>query len=417
MSKVICEICGTAYPDSAASCPICGYTGNSLEGTTLLEEELPQSAPRRTEPVKGGRFSKQNRKKEHAASTTTQPRQESPKAAHASGGKKTGRRKKNTTRRLAITAIVLLVLVLLVGAYIAMRFFIGRDSYRGTSLPSGPSDVAGSTTGSVPEDTSTACIALRLGNVTPETGVTFTGVGRVWKAEVTPVPENTTDSLSCVSSDESVVTASIVDGQLQILSIGPGTATITVSCGKVSNAFPVTCDFQAEPTDDPTGDGRPEGVLALDVEDISFFAAEETYSLDPGVGIDPKEVSWASDNEDVAIVDEEGRVTAVGAGTCNITAELDGEQVSCIVRCEIEPAPIEDAGPPYLMSHTDVTIAIGESFSLHLLDKNRDVVDVKWEANNKVTIDGNEITGAASGIAFVTCTHNGEEFECIVRVG
>lgn len=416
MSKVICEICGTAYPDSAASCPICGYAGNSLEGNTLLEEELPQSTPRRTEPVKGGRFSKQNRKKEHAASTAVQPRRESPKAAHASRGKKTGKRKKNTTRRLAITAIVLLVLVLLVGAYIAMRFFIGRDSYRGTSLPSGSSDVAVSTTGSVPEDTSVACMALRLDNVDLGTGVTFTGVGRVWKVNASPVPANTTDPISCASSDEGVVMASVVDGQVQLLSVGPGSATITVSCGGASSTFSVICDFEAEP-EDSTGDGRQEGVLALDVEDISFFAAEETYTLDPGVGIDPKAVSWASDDEDVAVVDEEGRVTAVGAGTCNITAELDGEKVSCIVRCEIEPAPIEDAGPPYLMSHTDVTIAIGESFSLHLLDKNRDVVDVKWEANNKVTIDGNEITGAASGIAYVTCTHNGEKFECIVRVG
>ena len=25
MSKIICEICGTSYPDTAECCPICGY--------------------------------------------------------------------------------------------------------------------------------------------------------------------------------------------------------------------------------------------------------------------------------------------------------------------------------------------------------------------------------------------------------
>lgn len=416
MSKVICEICGTAYPDSAVSCPICGYSGSIGESPAPLEEEASQSAPRRSEPVKGGRFSKQNRKKEHTAAAHAQPRRQTTKAAHASGGKKTGKRRKNTTRRLAITAIVLLILVLLVGAYIAIRFFVGLDSYRGTSLPSDTSGVQIPSSNVVPENTAPVCTDLRIENVELEKGIELTGAGRGWQISVTPVPENVTDPITYFSADEAVATVYVSDDQVRILAVGPGSTTITVSCGAVSKSFPVMCSFDATPSDS-TEDTRQEGTLALDKEDISFFAADETYTLNPGTGIDPKAVSWASDDENVAVVDEEGKVTAVGAGTCNITAEYNGEMVGCIVRCEFTPAPIEDAGPPYLMSHTDVTLRIGESFTLHLLDKNRDVVDVKWEANSRVTIDGDKITGASSGIAYVTCTHNGEEFECIVRVG
>ena len=47
MSKVICEICGTAYPETAEECPICGCTRDSaaaLLADTGLEEEMAAAA-------------------------------------------------------------------------------------------------------------------------------------------------------------------------------------------------------------------------------------------------------------------------------------------------------------------------------------------------------------------------------------
>ena len=48
---------------------------------------------------------------------------------------------------------------------------------------------------------------------------------------------------------------------------------------------------------------------------------------------DNKEVLWASDNEDAATVDENGVVTAVGAGTATITVTTDdgGYTATCVV--------------------------------------------------------------------------------------
>ena len=37
MSKVICDICGTSYQETADSCPICGYT--RILGLDELQEE------------------------------------------------------------------------------------------------------------------------------------------------------------------------------------------------------------------------------------------------------------------------------------------------------------------------------------------------------------------------------------------
>ena len=58
MNKVICDICGTSYPDTATNCPICGFERDQklsvLDEDIFLEEETVEEAPA---AVKGGRFS------------------------------------------------------------------------------------------------------------------------------------------------------------------------------------------------------------------------------------------------------------------------------------------------------------------------------------------------------------------------
>ena len=56
-------------------------------------------------------------------------------------------------------------------------------------------------------------------------------------------------------------------------------------------------------------------------------------TVSPATALD-KTVTWESDDEDVATVDEDGVVTAVGQGTCNITATAhdgSGEKATCEV--------------------------------------------------------------------------------------
>ncbi len=51
-------------------------------------------------------------------------------------------------------------------------------------------------------------------------------------------------------------------------------------------------------------------------------------------GAGENQVTWSSDNEDVAIVDEKGNVKAVGAGTANITVSVDESQASAEITVE-----------------------------------------------------------------------------------
>jgi uncharacterized protein YjdB len=57
-----------------------------------------------------------------------------------------------------------------------------------------------------------------------------------------------------------------------------------------------------------------------------------------------KKVNWSSDNEDVAIVDQNGNVTAVAVGTATITATSDadsGKKDSCVVTVIADVGPVE----------------------------------------------------------------------------
>ena len=57
MNKVVCNVCGTSYPENAAQCPICGYIQTPESNLTNA------SASSTYTYVKGGRFSKANVKK------------------------------------------------------------------------------------------------------------------------------------------------------------------------------------------------------------------------------------------------------------------------------------------------------------------------------------------------------------------
>ena len=79
---------------------------------------------------------------------------------------------------------------------------------------------------------------------------------------------------------------------------------------------------------------------------------------------------------------------------------------------------VEDKVVTWSISHTDVTIKVGESFNLRLKSSEGETATVTWTASKSgyVTISGNKITGKAKGTVTVSCEHGGETYECIVRV-
>lgn len=72
--------------------------------------------------------------------------------------------------------------------------------------------------------------------------------------------------------------------------------------------------------------------LSLDKESLELRTTETDVLTPTADGNGANEtVAWSSDNEDVAIVDQEGNVTATGAGTATITATVDNVTASCTI--------------------------------------------------------------------------------------
>ena len=120
------------------------------------------------------------------------------------------------------------------------------------------------------------------------------------------------------SSNENIAT---VEGG-SVTGKAGGTVTVTASAGEETVSCTVTV------TGDPW---VSDANLTLNKTDFTI------YSGDPDVQMKVKgtesAVVWASENTSVVTISESGVVKRVGKGTTTVTATVDGQVLSCIVRC------------------------------------------------------------------------------------
>jgi len=272
--------------------------------------------------------------------------------------------------------------------------------------------------------------------------------GKIWVLGATPSPADTTDKVTFISADPSI--AAVTDTG-SVTAVAGGETTITVICGEITAQCRVVCSFgeSSQPTEsqptttpDPT---EPGFILKFDTPfidshsgkfDTTMFKKGEKWRAYRG-SVSATDITWTTDNPAVCTIDKNGIVTAVGPGKTEVHAEYQGQKVSCIVRCnwkeETPPDPTEPSGgettppvtpeiPKAVISHTDVTLIVGDrysgSFTLKLTDETGTAV-VEWKASEEgvVTIEGNKITAVkASTRITISTTYKDETYTCIVRV-
>lgn len=119
------------------------------------------------------------------------------------------------------------------------------------------------------------------------------------------------------SSNEEIAT---VNGG-SVTGVAGGTVTITATCGSET----VTCTVTV------TGDPWVNPVeLKLNYTDFTLREGDPPVRMKV-IGTESP-VVWSSSNVNVATIDEDGVVRRVGRGNCTITAEVDGQTLTCIVR-------------------------------------------------------------------------------------
>jgi uncharacterized protein YjdB len=110
----------------------------------------------------------------------------------------------------------------------------------------------------------------------------------------------------------------IVDDEGLVEAVGEGTATITATSGEVSGTAEVTVDLDAPSPSEVVV--SPEAVTLTEVGATAELTA--TVLDADGVEIEGAVVVWTTSDADIAVVDQQGVVTAVGEGMATITAAI-----------------------------------------------------------------------------------------------
>ena len=228
----------------------------------------------------------------------------------------------------------------------------------------------------------------------------FSGQEKLIVAEV--IPESAADkSLTWESSDPEVAT---VDENGVVKAISSGTAVIT--CKTVSGGFTAYCIINVTT--------KPESIM-MDYTERDIYTTK-SVTLEAIVlpeSANDKSVKWTSSNKQVAIVDQNGKVTGVGTGMTTITAttNVGGLTATCIVNVtkknEVQSVTITSDGTAI----TSKTLYINDNpkttFKYTVSPTNATFKDVVWTSSNPkvVSVDqlGN-IKGLDVGTATIKCT-------------
>ena len=158
-------------------------------------------------------------------------------------------------------------------------------------------------------------------------------IGQTHSLVATITPEGTEAQITWQSSQAEVAT---VDANGVVTALGIGTTTIIASG---TNMEPAQCVVTVRDN---------SIILSLDsIQLIPYDTCRLTAELPAWDSI--SQITWVSDNENVAIVDQNGLITAVAEGIATITASAEGlKSATCLVNV----APIPSSFPrKYLIEH------------------------------------------------------------------
>lgn len=345
MNKVICDICGTAYPETEGQCPICGspreYALENVEADFLAEQEDFSSSPRKKrevfdfDEVNTRKPSRHQREMDDIDEDVSEYEEES-----------------QTNVGLVVVLVILIALLLLATGYFFVRYMLPNmaDKTPATTQP-----VVTEPLQTEPTETTEATIPCT--NLMMDGGKMELGKDGKKLLNVRVYPENTTDTLTFTSENEGVVTIS--EGGT-VTAVGEGQTVITIQCGSQMIKCNVTVDYTIGEETVPTGtlptmqveeteateaateetqateetkeSTSTEKVLKLKKTDITLMYTGTSATLELEGDLKPEDVTWFTMDSTIAIV-HNGVVTSLGRGITRIYAEYNGQQTYCIVRC------------------------------------------------------------------------------------
>ncbi|MDE7281349.1 MAG: Ig-like domain-containing protein, partial [Ruminiclostridium sp.] len=225
--------------------------------------------------------------------------------------------------------------------------------------------------------------------------------GDTLELTATVKPDDATDkTVTWTSSDEKVAS---VDENGKVTAVGAGKATITATAGTKSAYCEITVTV-------------PVTGITLDKPELSLEkgeSAELTAIVEPDDATD-KTITWTSSNAAVAVVDENGKVTAIGGGKAAITAKAGDKTAVCEVTVTVPVTGIT-------LDKTELSLEKGESAELTATVEPEDATDktVTWTSSDEtvaVVDENGKVTAVAAGTATIIAKSGDMSASCTVTV-
>ena len=387
MSKIICDVCGTRYPESAEQCPICGRVSGAEKKND--SDEVEGTYGREYSHTKGGHFSKANVKKRTAGAPIVEIPKEPAKPEPVEEDEEevfvAPEKKKKSGCFINFLLIIVILALLAVSAYIGLQYVAPQvlEDYNfsisdiksyvssffeapATEEPTTEMPTEATTEEPTTEEPTTEATVPCTDLVILDSMVVIDEVGQSYLLNAAVAPEDTTDALMYSSSDEGIAT---VNDEGRITAVGAGEATITVSCGEFSVECKVLCapgditlpadngettateattgepteateattGAETTATEATTAPTKPvqlkDVTLSVKATDVTFVHRGQRATFKLTCGLANNEVTWTSQDETIITVDENGVATCVGYGTTNVIVSYGDQQVTILVRC------------------------------------------------------------------------------------
>ena len=382
LNKNVCPNCGQLYDTNLSKCPLCGTapqvvdTADPVQRKRITEAERKQ---RRAERKEAEQEARRRRKDAQFMRDADEEREYEEEEARRKEEKRRLKEEKKAARRgvepeeedkpvftaapaqdgrglmpeepavrdprrvprafLVLSVLVLLAAMVVGGSYLLWKLDVvelpiyDELAAKKDTEPESPqpADTAGDT-GEAPAQTARPdgseihCTRVSLS----QTELTLTEPGEQLQITAAVEPADTTDWQTFSSSDTAIVKVSPVG---IVTAVGPGEAVITFNCGNQYATCTVKCEF---PEDSTTTGAVEITELVLIKDDMTFFAAGENYVLSVTNVPAGTPVEWRSLDENIATVDANGHVKAVGPGTTRVIATVGNLTAECWVRCRFE---------------------------------------------------------------------------------
>ena len=223
-------------------------------------------------------------------------------------------------------------------------------------------------------------------------------------------PSDTTDSKTVTWSSENTSVAK-VDQNGKITAVDVGTTNILAKVGSKTASCSVTVKAPL------TGISLNKTTLSLRKQSTETLVV----SYDPINTTDDKNITWTSDNEEVATISG-GTVSALKEGTATITATVGSCTAQCVVTVEKENTePVKKPLTAISLDKATMNLKQGSTDTLTVTYTPGDTTDdktVTWTSDNEevATVSGGTVSALKEGTATITATVGSCTAQCVVTV-